>query len=195
MNDSPKRISYNRRVEVKAMFETIKEHISKITKIADSCPEKYQVKCFEVLLNALVAQPTPVPARAGIGQALGTERVQPDFFAQHDIAPDVWAQVFHYDGSSYFIIVRDLGAQPTSKKQVKLALLLGIKNLLETGEPRFGKNNLKELCERYGAFDSPNFAANMKKQKHLFLLKDGDAWVLTRPGEQEAAKVTKELGS
>ena len=36
------------------MLEKIREHLSEVIKMADECPEKYQVKCFEVLLEALL---------------------------------------------------------------------------------------------------------------------------------------------
>jgi len=38
------------------MFEQIKEKLQEIIEIAENCPEKYQDKCFEILLKALIAQ-------------------------------------------------------------------------------------------------------------------------------------------
>ena len=49
-----------------------------------------------------------------------------------------------------------------------------------------------ELCKKYDAYDSSNFAMHMKKQKSLFLAK-GDNWSLTKPGEKRAGEVIKEL--
>ncbi len=109
-----------------------------------------------------------------------------------EVSQDELQRIFHRDGSSYNIIVGDLKVKPPAHKQIKLALLLGMKSLLETSEPTVAKDSLVELCRQYSAYDSPNFASNMKKNKQLFLTK-GNGWVLTVPGQQEASKVIKEL--
>lgn len=169
------------------MFNKVKECLSEIIAIADKCPEKYQVKCFEVLLNALVRPEistggtvgeVPVPAKS-------------NFFSRYNITEEEWSKVFAFDGSSFSIIV-NLKDKAIARKQIKLALLLGVKNLLETGVSAFSRVSLVELCEKYATFDSSNFAKHMNKKKNLLLSK-GDGWVLTRPGENEAAELIKEL--
>jgi hypothetical protein len=175
------------------MLEKIKDKLNDVIAIADRCPEKYQVKCFEILLGALVTAESGVPVA---GAAITTEQVvgkpRHDFFTRQNIAEKEWQQVFHFDGTSYSIIVSDLKERPVSKKQVRLALLLGIKGLLETGAPTIEKGQLIELCKQHAAYDSANFSAHMKNQKNLFLPK-GNNWVLTKPGESQAAEVIKEL--
>lgn len=39
------------------MFETIKKHLDEVIEVSDKCPDKYQVKCFEILLDSLVSSP------------------------------------------------------------------------------------------------------------------------------------------
>jgi hypothetical protein len=82
-----------------------------------------------------------------------------------------------------------------SKKQVKLALLLGIKGLLENNDPFLSKASLIALCEEHGAYDLPNFSAIMKKAKQLFVSRDSEGWTLTVPGRKKAAELIKELAS
>ena len=172
------------------MFEKIRDHLNEVIDIADKCPEKYQVKCFEILLDALVKGEAVVAgAIAGLKMP---GKLEPDFFRRYSISKDEWARVFHFDDSSYEIIASDLKERSKAGKQVKLALLLGIKGLLETGESSISKESLIDICKRYSAYDAPNFAAHMKKQKNLFLRK-GDRWSLTIPGQEKAAEVIKEL--
>lgn len=170
------------------MFEKIKDYLKEVISIADTCPEKYQVKCFEVLLSALVKP--EIPSAVGIAAAPAIPKT--DFFSRYNISQEEWARVFHFDGSSYSIIVRDLKVKPTAGKQVRLALLLGAKELLNTGEATLSRDSLVELCKSYAAYDSKNFAKHMKSQKDLFLARD-DAWALTMPGQDKAAEVIKEL--
>lgn len=175
------------------MLEKIKDKLNDVIAIADRCPEKYQVKCFEILLGALVTAESGAPVA---GTAITAEQVvgkpRHDFFTRQNIAEKEWQQVFHFDGSSYSIIVDELKERTRSKKQVRLALLEGIKELLESGEATITKENLLELCKKYDAYDSSNFAAHMKKQRSLFLAR-GDNWILTKPGEKQAAEAVKEL--
>lgn len=177
------------------MFNRVKEYLNEIIDIADKCPEKYQVKCFEVLLSALVKPETlPVGATAGAPQASVTTGLMPraDFFTENDISQEERSRVFYFDGSSWSIIVKNLKVKEKSKKQVSLALLLGIKGLLETNEALLSKNALIDVCRQYVAYDSTNFAKHMKRAKHLLMPK-GEGWVLTIPGKEKAAEVIKEL--
>lgn len=177
------------------MFNKVKECLSEIIAIADKCPEKYQVKCFEVLLNALVRpEISPIGGAREVPVAEGEAPVpaKPDFFSRYSIAEEEWTRVFDFDGVSCSIIVKDLKDKPVARKQKKLALLLGVKRLLESGEPAISKDSLVELCREYSAYDSTNFALHMKNARNLLFPK-GDGWVLTVPGKEAAAEVIREL--
>lgn len=170
------------------MFEKVKEYLNEVISIANKCPEKYQEKCFEILLSSLVRPEAP-PVKAGVGTLPATKT---DFFSRHGVSEEVWAGVFHFDGTSYSIIAQDLKGKGKAPKQVQLALVLGVKGLLETGKAFTSRELLIATCKQYSAFDSSNFSGNMKKHKKLFL-PEGDGWVLTVPGKEKAAEVIKEL--
>lgn len=180
------------------MFEKIREYLNEVIEISNKCPDKYQTKCFEILLDALVKGETAVTGTAtGVPTIItqASNQQEPLFFSTHDISPEVWKRVLHFDGNSYTIIVKDknIKDKAVSKKQVKLGLLLGIKNLLETREPIIPKGELINICKQYSAFDSANFATHIKKQKNLFISKAKNVWSLTVPGQEKAAEVIKEL--
>ena len=180
------------------MFEKIRDTLNEVIEIANKCPEKYQIKCFEILLDALVTrESTVMGAVTGVPTTItkAPKQQEPTFFSTNQISPDEWKMVFHFDGNFYKIIVKDkdLKDKNVSKKQVKLGLLLGIKSLLETQEPIIPKEELINICKQYSAYDSANFATHMKNQKNLFISKDKNTWSLTVLGQERAAEVIKEL--
>ena len=211
------------------MFENVSEHLDEAVRLAERCPEKYQIPCFEALIRVL-AQSDSLPAQSADDSQLlngngsnggtngGTTGVSsgsynnpvfnsapnngqqqsgergPIFMDQHQIPEAFISRVYHLDGNSYRIIVKDLKEKTNSKKQVKLALLLGIGGLLASGQPVFSKERLIEACREYGAYDAPNFASHMKKQRDMFI-SHGNDWSLTVPAQQRAAEAIKELAN
>ena len=199
------------------MFENVAEHLDEAVRLAERCPEKYQIPCFQALIRVL-AQSDSLPLNSGDGhpingvggssaapangsytdagparQGQASDR-GPIFLEQHQIPSASITRVYHLDGGSYRIIVKDLKEKTNSKKQVKLALLLGVGGLLAGGQPVFSKERLIEVCREYGAYDAPNFASHMKKQRDMFIAQ-GNEWSLTVPAQQRAAEAIKELAS
>ena len=198
------------------MFENVAEHLDEAVRLAERCPEKYQIPCFQALIRVL-ARSDSLPLNSGDGHSIhgvgdatgfhangpysdgGLDRKQPGdrgpiFLEQHQIPSASISRVYHLDGDSYRIIVKDLKEKTNSKKQVKLALLLGVGGLLAGGQPVFSKERLIEVCREYGAYDAPNFASHMKKQRDMFIAR-GNEWSLTVPAQQRAAEAIKELAS
>ena len=178
------------------MFEKIREGLREVISIADECPERFQAKCFELLLTALINNESP-PEHSGYmpvqpsPQRSHSEQL-PMFFKQAGISEAEIQTVFHDDGGTHQIIVSDLKAKTTSQKQVRLALLLGIQQLMDHNEALVPRDNLVTLCKQYSAHDASNFATYMRGNKSLFLPK-GNGWTLTVPGQQKAAELIKEL--
>ena len=209
------------------MFENVAEHLDEAVRLAERCPEKYQVPCFEALISVLAQADSPLPQngysnghsandsaagngirnreastspsnRSHTGPGLDGQQTIGErgaiFLDQHQLPGASISRVYHLDGNSYRIIVKDLKEKTNSKKQVKLALLLGVGGLLTGGQPVFSKERLIEACREYGAYDAPNFASHMKKQRDMFIAQ-GNEWSLTVPAQQRAAEAIKELVS
>ncbi len=205
------------------MFENVAEHLDEAVRLAERCPEKYQIPCFQALIRVLAQSDspesqngspqngngaahhstgngeTPSSPTNGSYTSSGLSGQQPSergpiFLDQHQIPEPSISRVYHLDGDSYRIIVKDLKEKTNSKKQVKLALLLGVGGLLAGGQPVFSKERLIEVCREYGAYDAPNFASHMKKQRDMFI-SQGNDWSLTVPAQQRAAEAIKELAS
>ena len=199
------------------MFENVSEHLDEAVRLAERCPEKYKVPCFEALIRVL-AEPDSFQRQSGSASGLPLDRPSetplftrngfheptdstvsqqqghrgPIFLDQYQIPSLSISRVYHLNGESYRIIVKDLNERTISKKQVKLALLLGVGELLTEDSPVFSKDRLIEVCREYSAYDAPNFASHMKKQRDMFIAQ-GNGWSLTVPGQQRAAEAIKEL--
>ncbi|MCH2509442.1 MAG: hypothetical protein MK109_04170 [Dehalococcoidia bacterium] len=212
------------------MFENVAEYVNEAVRLAERCPEKYQIPCFEALIRVLAQSDSPLPQNGygnghpsidsapGNGHSNGEAASTQSngalangaytgldgqqtigergaiFLDQHQLPGASISRVYHLDGNSYRIIVKDLKERTNSKKQVKLALLLGVGGLLAGGQPVFSKERLIEACREYGAYDAPNFASHMKKQRDMFIAQ-GNEWSLTVPAQQRAAEAIKELAS
>ena len=199
------------------MFENVSEHLDEALRLAERCPEKYKVPCFEALIRVL-AEPDSFQGQDGSGlpfdrssetppltknsfhEPTGSTVSQqqghrgPIFLDQYQIPNLSISRVYHLNGDSYRIIVKDLDERTISKKQVKLALLLGVGELLTEDSPVFSKDRLIEVCREYSAYDAPNFASHMKKQRDMFIAQ-GNQWSLTVPAQQRAAEAIKKLAS
>jgi hypothetical protein len=210
------------------VFENVAEHLDEAVRLAERCPEKFQIPCFQALIRVLAQSDAPLPQNGysdgrpsiesapGNGHRNGEVASSPSngtlangsgldgqqttgergaiFLDQHQLPGASISRVYHLDGNSYRIIVKDLKEKTNSKKQVKLALLLGVGGLLAGGQPVFSKERLIEACREYGAYDAPNFASHMKKQRDMFIAQ-GNEWSLTVPAQQRAAEAIKELAS
>ena len=178
------------------MYEELKKEIKEISAIADSCPGNLKEKCFEILLNHFLSSGLGADGvggrSSGTATALkggGAQKSFSVFLASHKLE-NSFESVFELEAGKCQIIIKDLKETTTAKKQVRLALLLGIKNLAEKGIPEVPSEELRTLCQEYSCYDSPNFSTHMKKQKNLFLPQAKD-WKLTTPGMNEAANVIR----
>ena len=176
------------------MLSKIKEHLEEVIALSEGCPEKYQLKCFEVLLESLTRpQTTPSTGTSAPDLMPSTPQTHSLPNVLSEISDDEITSVYHKEGNKYDLIVGDLKVKPISQMQVRLALLLGMKNLMETGtDATLSRDMLVDICKYYGAHDSANFATNMKKNRQYFLPKGKD-WALTVPGQKKAAELIKEL--
>ena len=177
------------------MLDKVTEYLEDVVAIADSLPEKYQLKGFEVILSGIIQQSAaPGEEKLELSPVSSlVKRQLPNVLVQKQVSRDEIERVLHFDGMTYNIIVGDLKVTSTSQKQIRLALLVGAKNLLETGKDALvARDELIDTCRRYSAYDSANFARHMKANRQNFLERTG-GWLLTIPGQQKASELIKEL--
>lgn len=185
------------------MFEELKKQLKEIVEIAESCPEPYKERCFSVLLEHFLSSKEKM--KEFVGKPNREEKEESfsgewspaflKFIEEYGLKEAIY-QIFHFEDGKCEIIVKDLRTNNKATGQVNLALLLGIKHLAEEGAPNVPNEELRQLCDEHAVLDSANFSANMKKNKNLFLptkRKGKKDWKLTKPGENKAAELIKEL--
>ena len=178
------------------MYERIKKAVEEIAKIADSCPENYREKCFSILLEKYLGLELPQEGKAGQakedlnGHSTGLSK----FLTDNGLKAENLENIFHIEKGVCEIIVKDVKTDKKAIGQIRLALLLAIKNSILGKELFVSAEELQQICQTHALYDVSNFRAIMKKNLNLFLpvVKD---WKLTKPGEKEAIELIKILNS
>jgi len=163
--------------------EQLQEEIKRIVKIASGVPDKFQEKCFEILLNNLL----PGQAAPTSGSVLGRFSPTPTTEVQYQ-------NVIAFDGDDIKIL-KNISSKKKAEKAVSLALMyLFAKSLKKIEEVPVSE--IREVCKSHAAFDSANFSTHLKGAKqHIILKGSGKSRIakLTVPGVEEAKSIIAEL--
>lgn len=187
-------------------YKQLKREIKEIADIAASVPESLREKCFEVMLNHLLAgQREEEKEEEGTGRRRG-ERVGIElpshvraFMRRNDITLEQIESIVMLEGDDLHFI-----KEPTTKKVAKgqsdWALLIALKNGILKDSLKADPEEVRSIVQEKGLYDAANFAANFKKKKHAGLFRSplepqGTPQALSRAGETELANLIKQLAS
>jgi hypothetical protein len=109
------------------------------------------------------------------------------------------AKVFYYEGAEFHYLVEP-STGTISRGQIEWALLLALRNGVVSNNFAVDPEELRSMCQEKGYYDSTNFWKTFKsaRNKPFFsgeLVAQGDACKLTAAGQDELAKVLRELVS
>ena len=174
-------------------FEQLKTQVKEIGEIAESVPEAYREKCFEILLNSLLDEAKPgakklkstdEPApevdvedsvsseREGGGQediTLSSLHVKTKKFLESSgLKISHVNNLFYREGDEILPLYEDLGSTQLAETQIRIALLQAFRNALETGEFQFNGEVVREETKTRKAYDAGNFTANFNNNAALF---------------------------
>ena len=197
--------------------EALKNELEEIVKIVEVCPKELQEKCFELLLADYLArerfqsqhspsarQTEPTRMTRTEPHPVSEETLPPDvarrmrtFASQFSLSVDAVLKVYQVDElGNVNIEATDLKASQNSKRQRRLALLLGGKHQFQQGSFDVPTEELRELCVTYGAYDAANFMTNMKNAKEILAGFRPDATNKLSPtGKAELGSLLKEITS
>lgn len=191
--------------------EELKKEIKEILELVKVCPQNLQEKCFEILLNhALsikgghsISMPPKVPT-ADITDA-NIQEVPPEvkkriraFAGSHQLSEAEIYKVFNVEETGNVSIeATDLKAKKISQQQRRLALLIGVKHQFTEGSFDIPKDELREACVTYSAYDAANFVQNLKNMKEVFagFKPNATTYKLSPMGKSQAASLIKELSA
>lgn len=197
-------------------YAKLKLEIKEISDIAEAVPEPFRLRCFETLLDRLLASETPPvsppvivppvppvtpgvqpPAPVGVAFSIPTQLrllMQRTNLTEEEIRK----VVLMADGDVHFI------KEPTGKKitegQMDWALLLALKNCILNDSLTVDPETVRSVCQEKGFYDRANFAANFKRAAYAKFFKgamepQGSAQGLTIEGQAELASLVRELST
>jgi hypothetical protein len=205
----------------------LKEKVEEFADIAKLLPENLQVVCFELLLkNHLEGgkrppgeskPPTPEtaitpsgplptvsttpPADAGAKQ----EDLKPTdlhlkarkFLERYALTVTQLNNLFFKEDGQLKPLYEDLKTTRMSASQIRVTLLLALRNAVTNGEFATEVEAVREECMQRKCYDANNFSANYNNSKSLFdfgkYTKETTAVRLSEAGRKELADVIQEL--
>lgn len=198
-------------------YEDLKEEIKVISEIADSVPQAFKERCFEVLLQNLLASSasTTTPAIPPATQPPAeTNDVKPPATANGTIptpsqikvlmqktglTQEDLSSVLIYEDQS-ILFVHEPKTTKVARGQVEWALLLALKSGIESNVLAADPEKIRSVCQEKGFYDKANFIKNFKGSTTAgyftgAMEAQGEAQKLTAEGMKELAKVVKDLSA
>lgn len=187
-------------------YSNLKDKIKEIADIAESVPDRFKEKCFELLLNnflssiSLVTPPKKitkdiVPPSTKIQFPITTQLRL--FMKKTEVTEDELKSILLFaNGDIHF--VKEPEPENVIDGQMQWAMLLALKNCIINDSLSIDPEDVRSICQEKGYYDSANFAANFKKEKYSKLFKGpmkphGDPQALTNEGYTELANVIRSL--
>ncbi len=204
----------------------LKGKVKEIAEIAQTLPENLQQSCFELLLRHYLAstEPACAPAKAVAAEPVGASpitaaetlqsleeaaRGQADltnndlhvkarrFMEKYSVSLADLNNLLYKEGQQILPLYEDVKTTRMAEAQIRIALLLSLRNALTNGEFEATIDAVRTECRDRKCYDQGNFAANFRNNQSLF---DFDKYTkemaevrLSENGRKELAQLIKEL--
>lgn len=182
------------------------EELQKIVELANSVPEEYRQKCFELILADALRLKQPIAPNPPV-ENKGAELppvTKPQhtfilpidvraFLSQYGLNESILWKFFLRDGEeirpTYQLKVTQKGTA-----QVQHALMQALENAIVTGQFQVEVEALRTRCSDQKCYDGKNFAAHLKNNAKLFKSIDMDQPLSLSPdGKSELAELLEQL--
>jgi hypothetical protein len=187
-------------------YTKLKGEIMEIAEIANSVPEQFKQKCFEILLTRLVSE----ESREKNGKEKDTllDKRKTDlpvttqlrvFMRKTGITEAELKEVVMFaDNNVHFI--KEPSESKITSGQIEWSLLLALKNTILNDKMCVDPEAVRSVCQEKGCYDVANFAANFKSPKYKKFFKglmepQGEAQTLSKEGQDELASIIRKLGA
>jgi len=196
------------------MFEDAEEHIQRILKLVEQCPEPFKGKCFEVLLEAYAEAsarpPAPPPApqpplrnesKLGADALAGLPADVVSRFratARRLGATDSQLEnLFDFTKDPFVLHAYQIPGSNKADQTRNVALLVAAKAYLYSGSWTADWKEIKAECVNQNCYDMSNHAQILKKgEQTLFKTIEANKNVeLTSPGTKAAEALLKKMAT
>ena len=202
----------------------LKKKIEEFSEIAKTLPDNLQVICFELLLrNHLEGtrplrekpKPAPDPENGPIPKFLETAtpdaagRKQEDlkitdlhlkakkFLDKYALSIEQLNNLFFREGGELKPLYEDLKTTKMSESQIRVTLLLALRNAITHGEFQTDVEAVRAECAQRKCYDTTNFGANYNNNKSCFDFekfgKETTSVRLSEAGRKKLAELIKEM--
>ena len=199
--------------------EELAKELKEILDLVKLCPSNLQEKCFELLFSTILDKETPLKAKKGdtlgksegevenpetkIKDVSGSEiklsdlHVKAKRFLEKGVPIEQINNIFYKEGSEFKPVYDHLKTTKLSESQIRVTLLEALRQGLVSGEFGTDTDKVKDLCEIYKCYDSPNYAATFKRLSELFNeeYKKGVTLTLSPKGKEKLVEIIKDLAS
>jgi hypothetical protein len=196
-------------------YEELKQEIKEISAIAESVPEAFREKCFELLLNKVLTREVrhnPTEDKkdkdkhkdepdAGKGSRDSTDLNLPGqlkaFMRRRDISSEqIQALLMIEDGEVHFL--KEPSHGEAKRGQNEWALLLALKSAVVNNAFKADPEEVRSIVQDKGYYNATNFANYFKGDRYGSYFKEplksqGSAQPLTQDGEKALAELVKSL--
>jgi hypothetical protein len=186
------------------MLSITPEKLKEITALAESVPEAFRLKCFELLLTHFLAgdqtateKKIPAKGDAQVKDGSKTDFILPidvkAFLNQYSLDESTLQKLFLIEGPEIRPVYK-LTIHKKAKAQMSHALLLALENALSSGEFKFSVDALRQRCIDQKCYDKPNFMAVLDRNKNLYKSYDPKKDIqLSTEGKAELADVFEQF--
>lgn len=190
-------------------YEKLKKEIKEISDIASSVPEAFRERCFEVLLNHILAEqketkpydkPKEEGAKGNNTPKLNFPSYIQAFMRRTNIAEEQIGLLVMIDEENDLHFIKEPTHKQISRGQNEWALLLALKNGILHNSLKADPEDVRSLVQDKGYYDTANFSANFKHAKYSKYFKNhlkpqGQAESLSKDGENALAELIISLTS
>lgn len=181
-------------------LDEVKTRMDELIEIAESLPEKYQQKGFEVLLSKLIDAirvPAVTPELEGEPETSKRAFVIPidvrAFLRQYGISDENLKKLYLLDPEDVRSIYT-LQETRTSRAQIQVTLLTALENALRNNKFEFTIENVRGRCkDPHKIYDPNNYMANFRNNAKLFKSLEDPSVELSPDGKSELADIVLEL--
>jgi hypothetical protein len=186
------------------MLDKLKADFDGILELVNKTPQALQETAFKMILERWFAantvpatDPKPNPSAAGGGGAsTGVPDAVKPFLTAQGITTETLEKAFHPTGPGAQLLASEIAGTGKAGKMINLAILLCVRQALETGAFTCTLKELREMAVHYNAYDSANFSANLKSNKNYFKPREkGGDLELSGPGLKKAGDLIKTIAT
>lgn len=114
---------------------------------------------------------------------------------QNQILESQLENIFHFGSNEVQIIASDVAGKGNKEKAKQCYLLVGVRTLLQDGEPKVSDEEARQVCRRIGCYDRKNHSRAVRDLGNFVTGSQSAGFVLTQPGLRAIAETIKTMNA